>query len=441
MDVVLINSPLFRSQNEILTHHFLHPIGLGYIETYLIENNINVELIDTVKENISIENLIIRLNQEKPKFIGINIFTTNYVLVKDIVEKIDYNCNFIIGGLSTKTLYKKIFEWETSNQIDVVVGDGEYITLDVVNNSFKEKCLLETSKRRVFWIDKNSKYFICDIDSLNLNRHLFKEPLTINIKGKKEMNIVTSRGCIYNCSYCAAATSQNVDFPVRERSSDSIISELYEIKNQFPSTQSIRILDDLFLKSKNSILKAIKIFSKFDFEWRAMAHINTFNNTDQSLIESMRACGCNELFIGVESGSNRIRREMNKMGNVKYVKENISKIFQAKINIKGYFIYGFPGETLEDITQTYTLAKEIKELSLKFGVEFRASVFQFRPYHGTEIFDHLLKSGITEIEDELIQNSDLTGLIGREQFNFYNHNYTNVCFDTILEYICMTNNL
>lgn len=93
MKVIIINSPLFRYRNELYDEDSLPPIGLGYIATHLNQNGIAVELIDAVDQRISLQELIDMLSCQKPNFIGVNIFTTNYELVKDLIESLSfYTC-------------------------------------------------------------------------------------------------------------------------------------------------------------------------------------------------------------------------------------------------------------------------------------------------------------------------------------------------------------
>jgi len=442
MKVVIINSPLFREKNELYDEDSLPPIGLGLIATNLKINNINVELIDAVHLRIPLITLIETLNLTKPDFIASNIFTTNFELVKDLVEGINYKAHFIIGGLSTKQLYKKIIQWETTNQIDVVTGDGEIITLDIVKNQINETPFIDTqNNRRVFIINEKSLYFVKDISNVPLNRDFFlNEPINHPL-GFLEANIVTSRGCVYNCTFCAAARSLNTEFPIREKSELSIIMDLMGIKNKYPEVKSIRVLDDLFLKSKYSLQKAINVFSKFDYQWRSMAHVMTFNNVEETLLESLKKSGCNELFIGIESGSSKILQSINKTKNIDTILNNLTNVFKAGINIKGYFIYGFPEETSYDMEMTYRLAEKLKILSLQHNVNFRTSVFQFRPYHSSQIYHDLEVNGLDLNVQQIQPNSKLSSLIGRLQFNFHSGNYSKVESSKIHDYIYRTINL
>ena len=83
---ILINSPIFwdsTKENE----QYLSPLGLGYIATYLEKtNDIDVEIVDCVKDRKSVQDIISYIDKTKPDFVGINIFTQNYELVKNIVE-------------------------------------------------------------------------------------------------------------------------------------------------------------------------------------------------------------------------------------------------------------------------------------------------------------------------------------------------------------------
>jgi len=438
--VLLINSPLFLEGTCFDTEDSLPPIGLGLIATYLQKNNVHVELLDALYQKISVVELKKILSRLSPDFIGINIFTTNYDIVKDLIESIDFHTHIIIGSLSTKNLYSKIVAWKSVNQIDVVIGDGELITLDIVNGNIKIDPMVVDKNRRVFKIDQFSQYFVSDISKVELSRRFFPNEPNINQFGALEANIVTSRGCSNNCTFCAASRSMNMDYPIRERSESSIIYELKQISAEYAKIESVRILDDLFLKSSKSIEKAVSIFSNFDLQWRSMAHVKTFNQVDRTTIRSLRECGCKELFIGIESGSTRILREMNKTSDRGLIIRNLTKLFEARINIKGYFIYGFPGESEPDMRCTYELAQELKELAIKYKSSFRTSVFQFRPYHGSEIFS-ILEKKYNMDSLHSIPNRSLTAKIGRGQFNFQSGNFTDVCLETLHDYICRTNEL
>lgn len=441
MKMVLVNSPLFRERNLEYEEDSLPPIGLGYIGTHLRENGVEVSLIDAVDQRIPLVELINRLTSMKPDCVGVNIFTTNYELVKELIEGLKFQTHVVVGGLSTKQLYEKILAWQTPNPIDVVTGDGELIMLDIVCGCVKDTPFKVLGNRRVFRVDQSSHYLVRDISDVSLDRTLFMNEPVVHPLGFIEANIVASRGCVYNCTFCAAARSLNKDYPVRERSSASIIAELSNIAANYPNVTSIRVLDDLFLKSKDSVAKAAEVFSPFSFQWRSMAHVQTFRNVDEVLMWRLKKSGCHELFIGIESGSPRILDQINKTKDVPTIIANLTKVFKAGINMKGYFIYGFPGETEEDMEQTYRLALQLKKLACDFGVNFRTSVFQYRPYHSTQIYHELEAQGKKLEVTRVAPNEALSRLVGRQQFNFHSGNYSAVDYEVVECYIYATTNL
>lgn len=437
----LINTPLFRYRNDLYDEDSLPPIGLGYIATCLQESGCDVELIDAVDQRIPLQELIDKLTEIRPKFIGVNIFTTNYELVRDLVEALAFQTHVVVGGLSTKQLYKNILQWKTPNCIDVVTGDGERIMVDIVKGCVKDEPFINENNRRVFRVDNASKYLVGDISDVPLDRRFFLNEPVVHPLGFVEANIVTSRGCVYNCTFCAAARSLNGDYPVRERSEPSIIAELREIAENYPQVNSVRVLDDLFLKSRNTVQKAVSVFTPFSFQWRSMAHVQTFRNVDDDLMQQLKASGCFEVFIGIESGSPRILQSINKTKDVDVIVANLTNVFRAGINMKGYFIYGFPSETEEDMEMTFDLAAKLKNAALEHGVNFRTSVFQYRPYHSTQIYHDLEAEGKNLNVMQVNPNQSLSNLVGRQQFNFHSGNYSAETYETVERYIYRTINL
>lgn len=115
--------------------------------------------------------------------------------------------------------------------------------------------------------------------------------------------------------------------------------------------------------------------------------------------------------------------------------ETIERIFKAWIGVKWYFIFWFPWEEKEQFEDTYDLAKTLKDLSIKYGVQFRVSVFQFRPYHGTQLYNELEEAG-NNIAD-ISSNSDFWEKSIWE-YDFWNWNFSWSEYDILKSYIIKT---
>lgn len=444
--VVIINSPLYIEKNSKNIEDYLPPLGLGIIYS-AIENKFNVSFIDSLADNLGVDDVITKLLKSKNiNFVCINIFTTNFSLVKKIVEEVKNKIHWIIGGISTKSLYKEIFKWETDNQIDIVYGDGEIITEKIINSSLTKAPNDENENCRFFIIDPLSQYYVKDISYEILNRRIFKHEPQINFFSEIEACIYTSRGCPYNCAYCVAAHSRNKELGnnIRHKSVDSIILELENIKKQYIDVVAIRILDDLFLNDKKSFENAIYIFNKFNFSWRAMCHIKSIVKIDDKTLKDIVKSGCKELFIGIESGSSSILNRIHKINDIDIIITNVNRVLNSGIDVKAYFICGFPNEKESDLKKTLELASILTISGKEKDVKFRNSTFQFRPYYGTELYDEIVKTQKLHSESILysMQSSEKINFqVRNKSFNFDSGNYSSINDEKLIEFIKKMNKL
>ena len=431
---VLINSPLFweRTNEE---EEYLSPLGIGYIATYLKKVGLEVLLLDSVKERLGVEDILKQVSEIKPEFVGINVFTQNYELVQYIIEKMSIQCECFVGGQVVKSIYETILDWKTSNKVNIIIGEGELIIPAIVLENCKEKPIEHLDNKFVYKVDMNSQYFPEDISKIYLDRSFLKDEIINNHYGEKEAAIITSRGCAYDCAFCGGARGLNKDISIRMKDVESVKHEIAEICDLYPDLKSIRILDDLFLRNETSISQAADIFQEFSqLHWRGMVHVLSLIKCLDK-IQLLKNCNCKELFVGIESGSNTIRKRINKLGDISSVISVIRELLIHGIDVKGYFMYGFPDETQEDMEETYKLACELRNISEKCEGTFRPSVFQFRPYHGTRLYNEILEKGI-DIPN-CHYNSSYT-LKGRSQFNFCSGNYSRVPDEILEEYIVKT---
>lgn len=319
--------------------------------------------------------------------------------------------------------------------MNIIIGEGELIIPAIVLENCKEKPIEHLDNKFVYKVDMNSQYFPEDISKIYLDRSFLKDEIINNHYGEKEAAIITSRGCAYDCAFCGGARGLNKDISIRMKDVESVKHEIAEICDLYPDLKSIRILDDLFLRNETSISQAADIFQEFSqLHWRGMVHVLSLIKCLDK-IQLLKNCNCKELFVGIESGSNTIRKRINKLGDISSVISVIRELLIHGIDVKGYFMYGFPDETQEDMEETYKLACELRNISEKCEGTFRPSVFQFRPYHGTRLYNEILEKGI-DIPN-CHYNSSYT-LKGRSQFNFCSGNYSRVPDEILDEYIVKT---
>lgn len=438
MNCTLLNSPIYweRSVNE---ETYLPPLGLGYIATHLKGAGINVDIVDCVKLRYGVREIHNLLMEKDPEYIGINIFTQNCEIVRSIVENCPNTGTIFIGGQVVKSIYREIIQWQVSNELILIIGEGELILPSIISGECQESPLLNEKNKTVYVVNQNSKYYPADLSKVYLDRSfLFNETIT-NHYGQQEAAVIASRGCIYNCAFCGGARELNQDISVRRRKLHDIVYEIKEIIALYPEVASIRVLDDLFLRNEETIIEATEIFNGFkNLYWRGMAHVLSFEKA-LYLLDVLKSSGCRELFIGIESGSDRIRKYINKAGTIDQVYNIVTAILTAGIDVKGYFIYGFPSETQIDCQATYKLAMELNKISLHTQGAFRTSVFQFRPYHGTRLYKDIIANG--QKIDSIVSNPSISSMQNRTQFNFQSGNYSMISEDELNDFIIKTQRL
>lgn len=396
-DVLLINTPTSKINRDPNSEISVPPIGIGYIYTQLTESGLNCKFVDASVDALLPGDVINKINQSNANYIGLNVFSTNVNIIRCIVENIIPSRNLLLGGPAIHTLIQEIITWKTSNNIIIVVGEADNILLGLIEGFIKPEKI--SNNLSVVYVTSDSPFYPNSID-LPLDRSIFKnEPIHRPDLDLIESHIITSRGCVYDCAFCTAARSVNRGMKPRFRSLDSLNSEIEHIQENHPETNCIRILDDLFLRNMDSIKLAKRLFPQYHLYWRSMAHVNTFRNLSSKNLDDLKQSGCRELFLGIESGNDEVLRHINKPFCSTAALSTVSRIIDAQIPVKCYFILGLPGETLEQLKDTFIFASNLGDYAGKRGVQFRVSPFRFRPYHGTALYKEILSKGqiITEI--------------------------------------------
>ncbi len=193
-------------------------------------------------------------------------------------------------------------------------------------------------------------------------------------------HIVTQRGCPFPCTYCAARLYEEMYQDLgrygRRRSVPAVIAELEAIREAGPLNYVI-FLDDTFTLHRPWVLEFCKVFKErigVGFSLHARAE-----TMSPAMIEALAAAGCWHVTYGVESGSERVRREVMQrpVGNERLI-DVFHRTREAGILVTANYMMGVPGETREDLDATLALHHALAPDD--FGY------FVFYPYPGTRLF-------------------------------------------------------
>jgi len=440
VDVVFINSPLKNYDLSPRYNDFTLPVlGLGYIATYAHQQGLNVGVLDAEALGLGISQIISLVNGIKPRWVGLNLLAPTFRYSVDILRGLDAEIAVMLGGHQAKAMPWQILSDLRIPRIDaLILGEGEARVTALLNDLTRRSEL-----PGVWWRDNTGKvcqsdppsskyatfWLAPDINTLPFvdRTFLVQDPFE-NERGVIEANLVGSRGCPYDCSFCSAAVSVNPDISIRTRDPQNIIAEMEYLAMRYGAT-AFRFVDDLFLASPAFMRKCLAAFKEHDiggkFTWEATGRINILSRAPDPLLDLMKETGCREVALGIESGSERLLNYMGKRITPDMTKGTVQALTSRGINVKGYFILGFPTESHSDLEDTIRIIHELWDISDREAGTFRCSVFEFRPYPGTPEWNRLMATGRYREEDllryesvDLTDNGQIRELLERDEFNF-----------------------
>ncbi|MFB9929213.1 B12-binding domain-containing radical SAM protein [Amycolatopsis halotolerans] len=436
IDALFINAPLRDYSERPRVNDFTLPVlGMAYIATYAAAQGFNVGVLDAEAHGLGVEQTARLVNAAAPRWVGFNLLAPTYEISARIADRLDRDIMLMLGGHQAKAMPVEILRDRRMSQCEaLVIGEGET----------RVAALLDDHRRRaelpgVMWIDpimrtpvtggvgNNGYYLAPDINDLPFvdRGYLVQDPHHDN--GRLEANMVGARGCPYNCSFCGAAKSANPDITIRTREPHNILNEMYELRGA--GVNAFRFVDDLFLGARRVIDTMMRAFTADHVgdwaRWDATGRINVLHRASDDVLDTLAANGLREVALGVESGNERMLTRIDKRITPDMARTVVRRLTERGINVKGYFIVGFPTETCAEIDDTVRLVHDLWDITEPLPGRFRASAFEYRPYPGTPDWGELMKSGKYTAEQLLNYTAvDLTSdgvdesMRERDEFNF-----------------------
>jgi anaerobic magnesium-protoporphyrin IX monomethyl ester cyclase len=340
------------------------PTGLAYLATYLREymGFENTKIIDTNAENVWTE-----IKRYKPDVIGMSSMTITYSkamgLAKRIKQELDIPC--LIGGAHISTLPSSL-----SDDFDLgIVGEGEQTMLELVQlyekyGEFPKEKLKEIkgvvyhNNGKVSLTEKRD--LILPLDKIPIPDRDFLNPLYFRMKRiffadrvGREAYVLTARGCPYRCVFCSTSVLWQ---KVRYHSVEHVCREANELIDKY-KVDAIDIGDDIFTINKKRLREIAEAFKKESINEKVVFSCQPrVNLVDDEMCEILKEIGIVSVGFGFESGSDRILNYL-KAGSatVEQTKNAVKTCKKHGLKVFGSFMFGSPGETLEDVRQTLDL--------------------------------------------------------------------------------------
>lgn len=318
----------------------------------------------------------------QPDLIGITAMSNKYPMVEKIAamtKSLFPDVPVVIGGHHPSLYGERLLR---NRNIDFVVrGEGEITMLELTERVFarnqdfsKIKGLLYREKGEIRMTPPRE--LIEDLDQLPIpNRELMVNPHYFSGN-----NVMTARGCPFQCSYCGSKVMWGRR--VRRRSVEKVIEEIRGLI-QRSGSRSISFWDDSFTLDRDYLRQLTEELRRIGGV--TFSCITRLDLVDREILKLLKEAGCHQILFGVESGSERILASIQKGMNKDFIRKKVEEVRAIGIPWLGFFIMGYPGETKEDILETLEFLKELAPPAAEINL--------FNPLPGTPIWDELERKG------------------------------------------------
>jgi len=307
----------------------------------------------------------------RPDVVGITVRTPaveSSLFLCETVKRIDRGIFTVVGGPHPTALPDEMLE---SPYVDFVVRrEGEATIVELVNalsSGSDRSSVAGLSYKRGQAIHHNPDRPFLDIDTIpHPAKHLM---LDIEAHDQDDFNpILASRGCPYQCIFCASANVWSRK--VRFRDPADVVQEMRETCERF-DTHFFSFEDDTFTIRRDICFRLFELI--VDSGLQKVPGFRWVCNTrpellDPELLRAMRRSGCAAVAIGIESGNDRILKRLKKNYTVAHVKEAARMIKEAGLVLSTQFMIGLPFETEDDMWDTVRLAEALSPESVMLSV-------------------------------------------------------------------------
>jgi anaerobic magnesium-protoporphyrin IX monomethyl ester cyclase len=424
MKILLINPPqVFYSGSEPPAGNL--PIGLMYLAAVLDKAGYQVEILDAfmadcapqkngdaISVGMPYNQIKEEIQKRKPDIVGIagpfSCQIENSLIISDLTKQVDPKILTVVGGPHVTTVPQGFLE-EAKNVDLAVVGEGEYAMLEIAQY-FEGKKQLKDIKGIAYRQDGNvvvnqPRPFIENLDELpypayhlvDMEQYLSNKKIGYRSFQDRAISMITSRGCPFNCCFCAVHLHMGQGF--RAHSASYVLNHIQYVVDNF-KVKNIFFEDDnltLDLKRFEDICDGI-IERKIKIGWETPNGVRA-DCLNLNLLRKMKQSGCNSVFVGVESGDQQI------LDNVICKSLDLNRVVEFAKNSKdiglktgAFYIIGFPGETKANMQRTVDFA-----LVLKRDYDVGMHLFMATPSYGTRLYAECKAKGY--LQEDLSWNS------------------------------------
>ncbi|MDB5109062.1 MAG: radical protein [Mucilaginibacter sp.] len=359
------------------------PLGTLYAAALMRENGYNVSLFDTMF--VEDPNRVIPvLEKTHPDFFVIYDDGFNYLTKMCLTNMREAafsmcklakarGCTVIVSSSDSTDRYE---EYLNEGADFVIIGEAEHTLLELTEhiksgkNNYADIMGL-AYMHEVKVIKTPSRPVLKDLDSLPLpawdlvNMNQYRESWLKNA-GYFSLNMSTTRGCPFKCNWCAKPIYGN---RYNSRSPKNVVKEIKLLKETY-HIDHIWFSDDIFGLKPGWVLELSGLLKEENIAIRFKIQSRADLLAEEDIVKALAMAGCENVWIGAESGSQKILNAMDKGITVEQIHTATRLMKKEGIKPSFFIQFGYPGEHKEDIELTINMINELLPFEIGISVSY-----------------------------------------------------------------------
>jgi radical SAM superfamily enzyme YgiQ (UPF0313 family) len=359
------------------------PLATLYAASLMRENGYSVSFFDTMFASQA-EDIRNSLEESKPDYFviyddGFNYLTkmclTNMreAAFKMIAIAKQKGCKVIVSSSDSTDHYEMYLD---KGADFIILGEAEISLVELINAlknqqadfigiagiAYKQNDAVIKTLRRTVIKDLDSLPFPA-WDLVNIEPY---RKMWMKHAGYFSMNMATTRGCPYKCNWCAKPIYGN---RYNCRSPKKVVEELKLLKEKF-QFDHIWFCDDIFGLKPGWVEEFASIVNKEDLKFRFKIQARADLMIKEQYVKALAAAGCDNVWMGAESGSQKILDAMDKGITIGQIHEATRLLKQYNIKPSFFIQFGYLGETREDIRLTIKMINRLLPQDIGISVSY-----------------------------------------------------------------------
>ncbi len=336
------------------------------------------------------------LSSFTPDVVGISGQTTPSIHEVYQTAKVVKNHNpgilVVVGGAHVTFQDEQVLR--DCPEIDVVVrGEGE-VTMNALleknNEGHSNYSVAGTTSRRNGTIVRSpNRQYISDLDIIPFPAYDLLGLHQYFPKGDRFAPMITSRGCPYQCTFCSSSRITGKRW--RGRSPANVVKEIQFLRNRY-GVRDVTFIDDLFTFDHQRVADICELINgeADGITWTCSTRADIMSR-HPDMASWLKKAGCHTIYIGAESGSQRILNVIKKGIRLSQIVKSVKIAKKVGLEVVLSFILGIPGETEEDMRSTIDFACRLDPDFAQFTI--------CTPYPGTPMYDEAMENNWISVTD------------------------------------------